>query len=97
MPVEEGAEAFVELLNAGRALNRGLDANLRWRAGRRVAINGGYAYLRSTNLAPYIPRHKATYTVEFDLGRAFLHFGGMTVSSKARPRSLSWTATPCRR
>lgn len=68
--------------NAGRSLNRGLDASVRWRLTSRIATRGGYAYLRSTNLAPYVPRQKATYAVEFDLGRAFLHAGGMTVSSR---------------
>ncbi len=72
----------LKLSNAGRALNRGVEANLRWRIAPRIAVRSGYAYLRSTNLPPYVPRHKATYAVEFDFGRAFLHLGGMSVGSR---------------
>jgi outer membrane cobalamin receptor len=48
----------------------------------RLSLNGGYAWLHATNLAPLVPRHKATYSAEIDLGRAFLHLGGMTVGSR---------------
>lgn len=72
----------LELLNGGRTLNRGFDGSLRWKLQRRVSVSGGYAYLRSTNLLPYVPRHKATYTAEIDLRRAYFHIGGMTVGSR---------------
>ncbi len=72
----------LQLLNGGRTLNRGLDGTVRWRFNRRLSLTGGYAWLRSTNLMPYVPRHKATYAAEVDLGRAFFYFGGMTVGSR---------------
>ncbi|MGE5568648.1 MAG: TonB-dependent receptor [Rhodospirillales bacterium] len=72
----------LQLLNAGSAVNRGVEAMLRWRAQRRVAIQAGYAALRSTNLAPYVPANKFNYSVEFDAGRAFVSFGGMLVGKR---------------
>ena len=72
----------LQLLNTGGALNRGLDATARWRLGRRIALNGGYAWLRSTNLAPYVPRQKGTYALEIDLDRVFIHLGGVTVGRR---------------
>jgi iron complex outermembrane receptor protein len=65
--------------NIGHALNRGLEANARWQPVRRVSFNSGYAYLRSTNLAPYAPRHKANYSLDVDAGRLFFSLGGVTV------------------
>ncbi len=72
----------LELLNSGAALNRGLDGTLRWRAGRRLSLFGGYAWLRSTNPAPYVPQHKVTYAAEFALGRATLAVNGVTVGRR---------------
>jgi len=63
-------------------LNRGWEGRLRWRPVRRISVQSGYAYLRSTNLPPYIPRHKLNYSVEIDTGRAFLYFGGVTVGRR---------------
>ncbi len=73
----------LQLSNAGGALNRGFEANLTWRPRRGLAFNSGYAYLRSTNLSPYLPTHKLNYSLDLDLkGRAFLHLGGMTVNRR---------------
>jgi len=69
--------------NAGRALNRGVEANVRWQAARRLSLTSGYGYLRSTNLGPYIPVHKLNYSLEWDAGRAFVHLGGMTVGRRS--------------
>ena len=72
----------IALANTGGALNRGWEGALRWRANQRVAVNLGYAYLRSTNLGPYLPRQKLNYAVEFNAGRAFFHLGGMSVGRR---------------
>ena len=72
----------LQLLNSGQSLNRGLEASARWRISSRLSFNGGYAWLHATNLPPLVPRHKATYSAEIDLKRAFLHIGGMTVGSR---------------
>jgi outer membrane receptor protein involved in Fe transport len=82
MIVTTGRYPNLQLLNMGRALNRGLEANVRWQPARRLGFNSGYAYLRSTNLGPYIPRHKLNYSVDWDLRRAFVHLGGMTVGPR---------------
>lgn len=70
------------LRNEGRALNRGLEATLRWRLSSTVECSGGYAYLRSTNLAPLVPAHKLTYAVDAQLARVSLRMGGMTVGQR---------------
>jgi len=82
MIVTTGRYPNLQLLNRGRALNRGLEANVRWQPARRLGFNSGYAYLRSTNLGPYIPQRKLNYSVDWDLRRAFLHLGGMTVGRR---------------
>jgi vitamin B12 transporter len=80
--VVTGRYPNLALSNGGRALNRGLSTNARWRLNRRLALRGGYAYLRSTNLAPYVPSHKATYQVELNLDKAFVYIGGVTLGSR---------------
>jgi iron complex outermembrane receptor protein len=55
---------------------------VRWQPARRLGFNSGYAYLRSTNLGPYIPQHKLNYSVDWDMRRAFVHLGGMTVGPR---------------
>jgi outer membrane cobalamin receptor len=82
MIVTTGRYPNLQLLNTGRALNRGLEANVRWQPARRLGFNSGYAYLRSTNLGPYIPQHKLNYSVDWDMRRAFVHLGGMTVGPR---------------
>ena len=80
--VTAGRYPNLKLLNTGAALNRGIETTARWRAHRRVALQGGHAWLRSTNLAPYIPGQKLNYGIDFDLGRAFVYVGGMSVGSR---------------
>lgn len=80
--VTTGRYPNLQLLNTGAALNRGIETTWRWRAHGRIALQGGYAYLRSTNLAPYVPGQKVTYGVDIDTGRAFVYFGGMSVGSR---------------
>jgi len=82
MIVTTGRWPNLSLQNSGKTLNRGVEADARWRLNRRLSVRGGYAWIHSTNLAPYIPSHKATYAMEVDLKRAFLHFGGVTVSNR---------------
>jgi len=77
--VTTGRFPLLALSNAGRALNRGLEANASWKPLPRLSFNSGYAYLRSTNLAPYVPQHKLNYSLDWEVGATFLHFGGMTV------------------
>lgn len=68
--------------NTGAALNRGVEATGRWRPSWRLAIQSGYAYLRSTNLAPYVPSNKLTYGADINAGRVFVYFGGMVVGER---------------
>jgi outer membrane receptor protein involved in Fe transport len=70
------------LRNTGAAINRGVESSVRWRAGKRVALHGGYAWLRSTNLPPFLPRHKATLGCELDLRRAWLSVNGVLVGRR---------------
>lgn len=70
------------LANAGRALNRGVETSVRWRPARRLALYSGYAWLRSTNLAPYVPEHKLDWSAQFDAGRFFVHAGATTAGSR---------------
>jgi len=72
----------LRLLNTGAALHRGIETTARWRAHRRVTVQSGYAYLRSTNLAPYVPAQKVNYGIDVDAGRAFIYFGGMSVGER---------------
>ena len=80
--VTTGYYPNLQLLNAGAALNRGIETTARWRVHRRVAVQSGYAYLRSTNLAPYVPAQKFNYGIDVDAGRAFIYFGGMSVGHR---------------
>jgi len=70
------------LRNTGAAINRGVESTVRWRAGKRVSLHGGYAWLRSTNLPPFLPRHKATFGCELDLRRAWLSVNGVLVGRR---------------
>jgi iron complex outermembrane receptor protein len=80
--VTTGRFPNLKLDNSGRALNRGWEGTLRWRPLRRLGFDSGYAYLRSTNLAPYIPRHKVNYALQLDAGRMYVHFGGSTIGRR---------------
>jgi outer membrane cobalamin receptor len=101
MIVTQGRYPNLRLANAGRALNRGLEGTLRWRPMKRTSLQSGYAYLRSTNLAPYVPEQKINYSAEFDAGKAFVHLGGVTVGRRwadsAHSRKMSgYTVVTCR-
>ena len=80
--VTTGRFPNLRLENTGRALNRGWEGSARWRPRRKLGFESGYAYLRSTNLAPYLPQHRASYAIQFDAGRVYLHLGGTTVGRR---------------
>jgi outer membrane receptor protein involved in Fe transport len=80
--VTAGRYPNLTLLNTGAALNRGIEGTGRWRASRRVAVQSGYAYLRSTNLAPYVPSNKFNYGADVNAGRVSVYFGGMVVGER---------------
>ena len=46
----------MKLQNTGAAINKGIEAHARWQPVRRASFNTAYAYLHSTNLAPYSPK-----------------------------------------
>ena len=77
-----GSYPNMQLLNAGKAINKGVETNLRWAIHRRLSATGGYAYLRSTNLAALVPGNKANLAVDADLKRAFLHVGVQAVGKR---------------
>jgi outer membrane cobalamin receptor len=77
--VTTGRYPNLKLENIGRMSNRGLEANARWNVTRRLSLSSGYAYLSSTNLAPYVPENKFNYSLDVDLIHAFVSFGGSSV------------------
>jgi iron complex outermembrane receptor protein len=91
--VATGRYPNMKLENIGRASNRGLEANARLRVSRHVSFSSGYAYLSSTNLAPYVPQNKLNYSLDLDLNHAFFSIGGSTVgrtwANTARTQHLS--------
>ena len=82
MIVTTGRFPNLALRNAGSALNRGLEVSTRWRPVRRMQVSNGYAYLRSTNLSPYIPGHKWNASIDYDAGKAYIHAGATTVGKR---------------
>jgi iron complex outermembrane receptor protein len=83
----------LSLLNAGDAANRGVEFNSEWTSRRHIRLQGGYAYVRSTNLPPLIPASKLNYSISLPLRRLTLDFNGITAgrryASTARTRRLS--------
>jgi iron complex outermembrane receptor protein len=77
-----GSYPNMQMLNSGKAINKGVETNLRWAFQRRVSATGGYAYLRSTNLVPLAPGNKANLGLDFDLKRAFLHVGAQALGKR---------------
>lgn len=77
-----GSYPNMQLLNSGKAINKGVETNLRLSLRRRISASGGYAYLRSTNLTPLVPGSKANLGLDFDLRRAFLHVGVQPVGRR---------------
>lgn len=79
MIVTTGRYPNLRLENSGRTLNRGLEIQGRYRLVRRVQLSSGYAWLRSTNLSPYVPEHKWNYALDIDATYAFITLSGSTV------------------
>jgi len=69
----------MKLQNTGRAINKGLEGHVRWQPVRRASFNAAYAHLHSTNLAPYSPENRLTYSLDLDARRLFFSLGGNTV------------------
>ena len=69
----------MKLQNTGAAINKGLEGHVRWQPVRRASFNGAYAYLHSTNLAPYSPQNRLVYSLDLNATRAFFSLGGTTV------------------
>ena len=72
----------LKLQNGGRSLNRGWEAKSQWKPWYRLQFDASYAYLRSTNLAPLVPRHKLNYSLNLNLTKLGVYFGGTTVGRR---------------
>jgi outer membrane cobalamin receptor len=72
----------LKLQNSGRAVNRGIETRVGWLTASRLQVNVGYAYLRSTRLAPLVPAHKLTCAVDVRLPVVTLHASSMTVGRR---------------
>jgi outer membrane receptor protein involved in Fe transport len=79
--VTTGRYPNLALQNTGHASNRGLEINGRWRITHRISMSSGYAWFASNNRAPYVPADKWIYSLDLDLVRAFVTFGGSIVGS----------------
>ena len=82
-----GNYPHLQLLNNGKAMNKGVEAKLRWSgigpaSHRRVSVSTGYAYLDSTNIAPLVPANKATLGLDLDMKRAFLHVSAQAIGRR---------------
>ncbi len=77
--VTTGRYPNLSLENIGQASNRGVEVNGRLRLTRRINLSSGYAWFGSTNPAPYVPENKLVYSLDIDLIRAFITFGGRVV------------------
>jgi iron complex outermembrane receptor protein len=73
--VTTGSYPNMLVINQGKANNKGVEANLRWKLQRRISSTIGYAFLDSSNIQPLVPRNKATLAMDVDLKKAFLHLG----------------------
>jgi outer membrane receptor protein involved in Fe transport len=80
--ITQGQFPNLILSNAGKARNHGMEGTVRWRPAAFVQINAGYAYLRSTNLAPLVPAHKLTYSADLLQARFAVNVSGITVGSR---------------
>jgi iron complex outermembrane receptor protein len=72
----------LQLRNTGRSLNRGVDVSGRWQLVRTLCLQGGYGYLRSTNIAPLAPGHKFNGSLDWVVRRIALNFGAMAVGPR---------------
>jgi outer membrane cobalamin receptor len=77
-----GSYPNMQLLNGGKAINKGVETNLRWAIHRRLSATGGYAYLRSTNLPTLVPGNKANLALDANLKRAYVHLGIQAVGRR---------------
>jgi outer membrane cobalamin receptor len=77
-------------LNAGDAINRGVEFNSEWTPVGQVRVQAGYAYLQSTNLAPLVPANKFNYSVAVPVRRLRVDFSG--ISAGRRYSDLTHTA-----
>jgi outer membrane cobalamin receptor len=80
----------MNLLNAGNALNRGVEVSSEWTPFGHVRVQGGYSYLRSTNLQPYVPQNKLNYSIEIPIRRLTANFSGISVGR--RPADTTHTS-----
>ena len=69
----------MQLQNTGRGINKGIETHARWQPVPRASFNAAYAYLHSTNLAPYSPENRLVYSLDINATRAFISVGGSTV------------------
>lgn len=77
----------LQVLNAGEAINKGGELSVRVKPFSALALSTGYAYLHSDNLAPLVPRHRATAAADLDLRRAMLNVTAQAVGRRfADPR-----------
>jgi iron complex outermembrane receptor protein len=72
----------LQLRNAGAALNRGIETSVQVRPGRNLTIAAGYAYLRSTNLAPLIPQNKLNASIQWQRGKFTTSLSAMEVGER---------------
>ena len=70
------------LRNAGDAINRGVEFNSEWMPGGHVRVQGGYSYISSTNLAPWVPANKFNYSVEIPVRRLTADFSGISAGRR---------------
>ena len=68
-----------KLQNTGAGINKGIETHARWQPAWRASFNAAYAYLHSTNLAPYSLENRLIYSLDIDATRAFISVGGNTV------------------
>lgn len=90
--VTTGRFPNLRLENSGSAINRGFEATVRYRPGRRVRFSAGGLRMASTNLPAYVPRSKCNYALDLDLKRILLSWSGVGVGrtwvSAQRTRQL---------
>jgi outer membrane cobalamin receptor len=77
--VTTGSYPNMKMQNTGSGINKGIETHARWQPARRASFNAAYAYLHSTNLAPYSPENRLTYSLDIDATHAFISVGGDTV------------------
>ena len=69
-------------LNAGNAINRGVEFSSEWMPWGHVRVRVGYNYITSTNLAPYVPANKFNYSVEIPVRHLTADFSGISAGQR---------------